>query len=162
MTERLVEEEESRLGRECPSERDALLLAARERSDGAPLEAGEPDELEELGRALDDRVVRIAAHPQAECDVPEHVAMREEGVILEDEPDAAAIRRRPGEFDPVQQHTTGIGYLQAGDHPQQRRLARAARPEHGDDLPVGDVQRRTVEDGPAVEAHDDALGAEHR
>jgi hypothetical protein len=33
-----------------------------------------------------------------------------------------------------------VGALEARDHPQQRRLARAARPEHGDELAL--LQRR--------------------
>ncbi len=161
-SERLVEEQHTRLGCERACERDPLLLATRERPDGASLEAREPDELEELGRACGDRVVRVAAHAQAECDVPEHVAVREEGVVLEDEPDAPAIRRRPSEVDSVQQHAPCVGHVQAGDHPQQRRLAGAARPQHGDDLSVGDAERRTVENGLVVEPHDDVLGAKHR
>ena len=36
---------------------------------------------------------RVAAHPQSERDVAEDVAMREEGVILEDEPDSAPVGR---------------------------------------------------------------------
>ena len=40
-----------------------------------------------------------------------------------------------------------VGSLKAGDHSQQGRLARAARAEDGDDLTVGDVERRIVERG---------------
>src|SRR5436190_915099 len=44
-----------------------------------------------------------------------------------------------------QQHAAGIGFLQPGDHPQQRRLAAAARPEQGGQRPVGHVQADVVE-----------------
>ena len=95
-----------------------MLLATRERPDGASLEAREPDELEEVSRARRDRVVRVTAHAQAERDVPEHVAVREERMILEDEPDPPAMRRRPGEVDSVQEDAPCVGQLEAGDHPQ--------------------------------------------
>ena len=49
-SERLVEQEEARLGCQRTGESDALLLSAGERPDRATLEAGEPDEREQLGR----------------------------------------------------------------------------------------------------------------
>ena len=61
-SERLVQEKDARLGRERARERDALLLSARERRDRAPLEAGKPDELEQLA-ARDDRS-RSGASPR--------------------------------------------------------------------------------------------------
>ena len=64
--ERLVEKEDARLGCERSRERDALLLASRERADRAALESGEADELEQLGGARLRLLRRVAAHPQAE------------------------------------------------------------------------------------------------
>ena len=96
-SERLVQQEDARLGSEGARECDPLLLAARQRSDGATLESGEPDELQELARPRGDSLGRVSAHPQPERDVPEDVAVREERVILEDEPDASPMRRHSGE-----------------------------------------------------------------
>ena len=76
-------------------------------------ESGEADEREQLGRSCLDHVRRVAPHPQAERDVAEDVAMREERVILEDEADAAPMRRDAGQVDPVQQDASVVGHLQA-------------------------------------------------
>ena len=84
-----------------PPERASRRSAAR--SPPAPTSSRSPVV------ALDDRVVRVAAHRRPNATFPEHVAVGEEGVILEDEPDASAIRRRSGEVDPVQQHPPRIG-----------------------------------------------------
>ncbi len=103
--ERLVEEEHARLGRERAGERDALLLAARERSHRAPLEAGEADEVEQLACPRCDSLGRVAAHPQPESDVAGDVAVGEERVILEDETDPAPVRGHCCEIGAVEQHS---------------------------------------------------------
>ena len=128
----------------------------------ALLESGQADEREQLGRSCLDHVRRVAAHPQAERDVAEDVAMREERVILEHEADAAPMRRNAGQVDPVEQDAAGVGHLQAGDHAQQGRLPGAARAEHGDDLAVRDVERRGVEGLLAVERDRHGVDLEHQ
>src|SRR5207342_2841597 len=60
--ERFVQKKDARLWCECTSERDALLLAARERRNGAPLETGKPDELEQVPHATSNPVRSVAAH----------------------------------------------------------------------------------------------------
>ena len=101
-SERLVQQENARLGSEGARERNALLLATRQRPDRAPLEPGEADELEKLTvRARFYRLRRVAAHPESERDVAEDVAVREERVVLEDEADPTPVRwRRPRDPSP--------------------------------------------------------------
>ena len=160
--ERLVEEEQPRFGRECPSERHALLLAARERSDGPALEACEADEVEQLADAPRRRSGVVAAYAQTEAHVLRHVAMREERVILKDETDAAPMRRNAGEILPVQHDPSLVRHLEPGDDPQERRLPRAARPQHGDGLAARDVQGRVFERRTSVEPDRDAFDAKHQ
>ena len=54
-------------------------------------------------------------------------------------------RRRAGHVDAVKQHRSGGRQLEAGDHPQHRRLARPGRPEHREELPVADLQVDAVD-----------------
>ena len=80
--ERLVEEEDAWVARKRPCERDALALSARELSG---LEAGErldPEAREQLAAVL----------PAAVGDVVRHGHVREERVVLEDEPDRSLLR----------------------------------------------------------------------
>ncbi len=86
--ERLVEEHEVRRRRERASERDALLLAARQLVHRPPLRARQADELERLA---DPPGIGLAA--QAVADVAGHVHVRKEGVVLEDHPDPALLSR---------------------------------------------------------------------
>jgi hypothetical protein len=63
----------------------------------------------------------------------------ERGVVLEDEPDLAALRRQAGGVLAVDLDRAGICTLQAADDPQQGGLAAAARAEQGG-LPLGTVR----------------------
>ena len=91
--ERLVEEDERRVGGERPRERHPLALAARELVRHPLLEAGEPDQLEQLGDAR-----RRAAVPavEPEGDVAADAQVREERALLRDVADAAPLRRDEG------------------------------------------------------------------
>ena len=80
--ERLVEEQDLRVARERPRERDTLALAAGELMRPGALEVGDPEPLEVLVRRVLARVL----------DVLPHGHVREEGVLLEDEPDPPALR----------------------------------------------------------------------
>ncbi len=159
--ERLVEEKHAWFGGERSGQCDALLLAARERSDRAVLESGEADELEKLGGTRLDRVGLVAAHPQAEGDVAEDVAMGKESVVLEDEADAAPVRRNAVEVLAVEHDPARVRKLKAGDDSQQRRLAGAARTEHRDDLACRHVERRAVQRHLALEPNRDVLDPKH-
>ena len=83
--------------------------------------------------------------PQAEGDVPDDVAVGEQRVVLEHEPEVAAVRRDAGEIDAVAHDPARGERLQPGDGPQQRALAAPARPEHAHDLAVADGQVDAVD-----------------
>jgi hypothetical protein len=64
--------------------------------------------------------------------------MREQRAVLEDHADPPVLRLDPGAVSRHRaardRHAPRIGPLEAGDHAQQRRLARAAGPEQRDEL----------------------------
>ena len=90
--QRLVEEQDLRLDRERPGERDALLLAARQLARVAVALVGQVDQLEQLADPLADLVLRPLADLQAEADVVGDGHVREQRVRLEDHPDVALVR----------------------------------------------------------------------
>ena len=83
--QRLVEQEDARLERERPRERDPLALAARQLADAGRRQMGDPEPLEQLGHG------RVAAG--AEAHVREHVEVGEQRVLLEQVAHLAALRR---------------------------------------------------------------------
>ena len=87
--ERLVEQQHARVARERPRQRDPLPLAARQLARLRVREVRDAEALEQLADPL------LAA----EGDVPRDAQVREERVLLEDEPDASLVGRggrRPG------------------------------------------------------------------
>ena len=127
--ERLVEEQHARVARERTGERDALPLAAGELGRLRGGEVPDPEPLEQR--------VHVAA-AGAEGDVRPHAQVGEEGVVLEDEPDAAPVgRKREPErgVEPcfaVECHASPLRLCEACDDAQRRascprRKARRAR-----------------------------------
>jgi hypothetical protein len=82
--ERLVEQQHLRLARECPGERDTLPLATREPARLLVGEVRDAEALEVLVGRVSPSVLHVAAHRQ----------VREQRVLLEDEPDAALLGRQ--------------------------------------------------------------------
>ena len=82
----------------------------------------------------------------AEADVPLDREMREEGVLLEDEPDPAVLRRPVDPALGVEQGLAADGDPaaawpgQAGDDAQYRRLPGPGRPDERERLPL-DLER---------------------
>ena len=89
------------------------------------------DILPDLGR-------RHALRQQREADVLPDVHVRIEREQLEDEGDVALAGAAHGDVLAVEQDAAAGRQLQPGDHPQRRRLAAARRPEHDEELAVGD------------------------
>ena len=138
--ERLVEQEHARVHDERPRQGDALLLAAREHRRAVLVAAGELDELERLARALLALALSDLALLQAVGDVVEDRHVREERVLLEDGVHVALVGRRARDVAAADQDLALVGLLEAGDHPQRRRLAAAARPEQRQELALVDAQ----------------------
>ena len=66
----------------------------------------------------------------------------------------------PGHLPAADRDAARVRLLEAGDHAQQRRLARAARAEQRDELAGGDAQARAGDGPSAAERLLDALGVD--
>ena len=69
---------------------------------------------------------------------------------------------RPARSWPSSRMRAGGRRLEAGQHPQQRRLAAARGAEQREDLALGDVDADVVDGAVAVEVLDDVLDLEER
>ncbi len=143
--ERLVHQQHPRVEDEGPGERDPLLLAAGELAGETALVAGQADQLQHLPGPLPDLRLRHFPQVQREADVLADRHVREEGVVLEDHADVAPPRRHRRHRVVVDPDLAGGRRLEAGQHHQGRRLARAGRPEQGHELPRRDVDRDAVD-----------------
>jgi hypothetical protein len=125
-------------------ERNPLPLAARELRGIARLKAGELHQIEQLARAPPDfgcwRTKPARPHTQAVRDVVEHRHVPEQRVVLEYEAHAPLLHRKSRGIVVAEMHRPRARYLEPGDDPQQRGLARAGRPEQRQQLPRRDVE----------------------
>ena len=78
---------------------------------------------------------------QPEADVLGNRHVREERVVLEDHVHVALRRRHVRDVLALEQDPALCRVLEAGDHPQRRRLAAAARAEQREELAGGDLER---------------------
>ena len=83
---------------------------------------------------------RDLLHAQAVLDVLLHGHVRKERVVLEHGVDVARVGGQPGHVLAAQLDPALVGPLEAGDHAQGRRLARAGRAEHREELAPGDLE----------------------
>ena len=95
--ERLVEQQHLRVDGERAGQRHPLALAAGQLRRVAVLEPVEADDLEQLVDLPGDLGLGPLADRQAEGDVVAHRHVLERRVVLEDEPDAALLRRHAGD-----------------------------------------------------------------
>ncbi len=146
--ERLVEQQQVGLRRQRARQRDALLLSARQLVRILVPVAGEPDDLDALGRAP--HALGAGAAVQPEGDVVGDGEMREQGVVLEHHADAALLRghgqvaRRDhlaGDADLAARHR-----LEAGDAAQDGGLAAARGAEQAADVAARERERQPAHD----------------
>ena len=78
--------------------------------------------MEELVDAFADLGLRALPHLEPEGDVVRDGHVLERRVVLEDEADAALLRLEPGHVLPGDHDLTGVGPLEPGDDPEERRL----------------------------------------
>ena len=147
---RLVEEEELGLLRERLGQQNPLPLAAAEREDGAPGEAGEVDADQRRagalavlgGVGLQPAPVR---RPPQEHEVLD-AEVEGERERLADEGEAAGQRARLPRPDlPPPEHQTSVVGERPADGPQERGLAAAVGAEHAEPRPLGHVQPDAVQ-----------------
>src|SRR5438552_497216 len=132
--ERLVHEEERRVVGSGTGERDALLLPARELCWAPLAQTGETDDLEHSADARFDLAALQLSHSEGESNVFGHCHMREECVVLKHHAQVAPVGRQAHDVGPVEEDTATAWRHEACDHPQEGRLARAARPDQAEEL----------------------------
>ncbi len=138
--ERLVEQQRLRVADERPRERNALPLAARELTRLAVAVVVEPHELERLLGPPAPLGLRHPLHAQTVLDVLLHGHVREERVVLEDRVDGSVERRHGRDVATREADAAVVGPLEPGDQAQRRRLARAGRSEHREELAASDLE----------------------
>ncbi len=148
-----VEKKIFRIDGENACEGDALPLPAgklRRKAFGDPVELDEIEqEIDFFADLLFRRAFRTRFRAEAEGDVLEDGKMAEEGVMLEDETDAAGGRRDVPCGHAVADDVSAVGCFESGDDAKERRFAAAGRAEQGDEFAVIDVERDAVEDARA-------------
>jgi hypothetical protein len=115
---------------------EQLLLHAAGEAPGLPAEeAREAHAGQQLQRALATLGLGHAAQPREELDVLGDAQVRVQGELLRHVPDLRRHQvRLPGDGEPLDAGVARVGAQHRGEHPDQRRLARAVgpeQPEHG-------------------------------
>src|SRR3954471_9826621 len=141
--------------------RHPLARAAAELAGIARLVAAKPDDAEQLVDLRGNLGLRALADAQPEGDVLAHGHVLERRVVLEDEADAAALRGQGRGVLVGDDDAPGVGQLEAGDHAQQRRLARAAGPEQRSERAVLHVEGDVVERAELPELLRHAVNRDH-
>ena len=175
---RLVEQDDARIAHQRARQLEELLLAARQRPRHV---VGHPPEIHGLQdgeRALADPALLVANAPRCREDPGEALARLAVGVDqhvlqhghpperardLEGAPDTESRDRVRGQaVEPVGAETdlSAIGRREAADHVEERRLARAVRPDEAGDRAFGHAERAAGERLDAAEALGDAGHAE--
>ena len=148
---RLVEQQDFRLGDQRAGNRDALPLPARQHRHPPIEKFGEADHFGDLGDLrVDGRAVELL-QLEAEFDVAADIEMREQRVILPDQPHIALMHRHLVDGLAAREQRAAVGGFQAGDDAQQGRLAAAARPHDRQELAALDGEAHIVEREAAVE-----------
>ncbi len=132
--QRLVEQQDLRARGERAGERHALLLAARKL---VRIAAGEVRQLDERQHLVDPRLDlgrRLPGDLEAEADVALDRHIGKERIGLEHHADRAAAGAEMRDVPAVDADRSGGRRLEAGDHPQGRRLAAAAGAQEGHEL----------------------------
>ena len=162
--ERLVQQQHLRLDGQCPGQGHALPLAAGKLvriAIGLDVQLHELEQIHDLRADLVlRRPPRPGPHPQAEGHVLEDRHVAEQGIVLEDETDLAAAHVAAGHVFVVEldRPAAGVGLLQSGDDPQERRLARSGRAEQGHQFARFHGQADVLEGVEGAEGLADVLG----
>jgi hypothetical protein len=131
---RLVEQEQVRLLDQRASDRDPLALATRHLRGLALQQRLDLEHPRRVGDPAVDFVRGNAGVPEAERHILARGHVRVERVMLEHHRDSALSRRKLVDPPSVEPHLAAVGAFEAGDDPQQSRLARTGRAEESDEL----------------------------
>ena len=102
-------------------------------------------ELQQIGDAPRDGVLRQTFATEAESDILEDVEMREQRIGLEHHVYGTPVRRHAGEIFALQQKPSAIGRLETGDAAHQRRFSTSGGAEQREEFTVRDFERDVVE-----------------
>jgi hypothetical protein len=177
---RLVEQEQLRLRRERARDLEAALVAVREVLPDLVVLAAKPRELEQLARTLP-RLALLAPHARRPRDRAEEIALEshvhadehvlershvlKETDVLERAPDAplrVRMRRLARHVLAVEEHAPGRRLVDAGQHVEERRLARSVRADQADDRAGGHGEVDVGDRDEAAELLAEAFGVEQR
>ena len=149
--ERLVHQQDRRVGRQGPGHPDPLLLPAGQlpRVPVAVLLGVEVDEVEQLVDARGDAVLLPAEQPRHDRDVLGDRVVREQPRALDDVADATTqvVGVLVGDVLVADVDPTAGRLDQPVDHLHRRGLAAARRADEHDDLAGGDLERDVVDRG---------------
>ena len=132
--QRLVEQQDLGLDGQRPCDRDPLALTAGQLRNHLFALIGERDQLQQLVRPPPPRRLVDAAHFQAEGDVFPHLHQREQGEVLEDQRRRPLVGADAGHVLAADPDEPAGRFDETGNHPQDRRLAAAGRPEKAEEL----------------------------
>ena len=144
--ERLVHQHELGLEDQRAGDRDPLLLAARELGRPAVAEGVELDHLERPAHPVPDLGFGELPDRERKGQVLANRHVREQGIVLEHHADPALVRRHVVDRLAVQDDPAMGRGLEAREQHQAGGLARARRPEQGQELATGDVEVQVLDD----------------
>ena len=144
---RFVEKQHLGMRRQRPGQRHALLLAAGNLVCLPVTQLGHAHEVEHLVHCAAYLIGGFSQHFQTESDVLRHRHVRKQGVTLEDRVNGPFVGRQHGNIASAEQDIAFGRMLEAGDHPEQGRLAATGRTEQRQKLVLLDGQGDIV-DGP--------------
>jgi hypothetical protein len=156
--QRLVHQQQARVGEQRAADGNALLLAARETRGPALEQTAEPEQLDDFVELVSVHALRREPAPIQE--VLPHGEMREQASLLEYVADAAAVARHEYAARRVDQHrivdrdTALVGANQSGNDVDDGGLAGTRAAEQGDEAAAG------LEAGVELEAAEPVLDVE--
>ena len=174
IAERLVHQQDLRLGDHRARHRHPLLLSAAQIGRRAIFEAIELHELQRSAHLSGDLILGnlFSAFDERKRNVLKDVHVRPDRIRLEHHTDVAFFRwhinfsfRRIHQR-PVDLQFSGIRFFQTGDAAQRRSLAAAARPEQHTKLFLGDLEIDTAQSfdpaAPAIEPFSETANSDQR
>src|SRR5580765_3404785 len=148
---RLVGDDPLRIGDERARDRHALLLATGELGGEVLRAVGETDQAQRSGHVLASLAAGERSQGERELHVLERGQHRHQVVELEYEADRGGAPvgevglRQPGDVDAVDEDRARIGFVDAGEQVEKRRLARARRPHQAEEVAALHVERKIVQ-----------------
>ena len=150
---RFVGQDESRIVRQRPRDRDALAFAARKLRRPVAEPVTEPDPLGKLERPLAPDPPRHPAVDHRNLDVLLHRKVREQIEALKDEadlpvPDRCLLHiRKLADLDILEEVLSAGRHVEHAENIQQRRLAGAGGPDEADEFSAFDRRIDPFQDG---------------